>query len=64
MHPSTNDDLFTFLLFLIRRDEVVEEIEAAGATYSKTVTKKVTHLVVADPNSTSQKVCHSVLIAC
>jgi hypothetical protein len=36
-------------------DDVIQEIEEAGATYSKTVTKKVTHLVVADPNSTSAK---------
>jgi len=55
------DDFSTWVIAISgtlsrKRDEVVEEIESAGATYSKTVTKKVTHLVVADPNANTAKI--------
>jgi NAD-dependent DNA ligase len=39
-----------------KRDDVIEGIESAGATYSSTVTKKCTHLIVSDPNSNTAKI--------
>ena len=54
LHPEyTEDDTYTFCITgtLSRpRNKLIEEILSAGFSYNSTITKNVTHLVVADPD--------------
>ena len=40
----------------LKRDDVVKIIKKGGGSFASTVTKKVTHLITGDPDSTSSKI--------
>eukprot|EP01125_Pyxidicula_operculata_P004026 TRINITY_DN1568_c1_g2_i4.p1 TRINITY_DN1568_c1_g2~~TRINITY_DN1568_c1_g2_i4.p1 ORF type:complete len:578 (-),score=157.46 TRINITY_DN1568_c1_g2_i4:203-1936(-) len=40
----------------LKRDDVVAAIKKAGGQYATSITKKVTHLITSDPDSTSAKI--------
>lgn len=44
------------------RADVVKLIEDNGGEYSGSVTKRVTHVIVADPSASTQKIVKAVLL--